>query len=84
VPCDPRGSAVAKRASETTSERGDERSIVMDPRTTSVGIDVLASPTRATIESRRAPYAGLNRVRFQGTVSTPQTRDTPGGLRLNE
>jgi len=45
-----------------------------------VGIVVLAPPTLTVIESRRAPYAGLNRVRFQGTVSTPLTRDTPGGL----
>ena len=27
---------------------------------------------------RRAPYAGLNRIRFQGSCLNP-TRDTPGG-----
>ena len=28
---------------------------------------------------RRAPFAGMSRIRFQGTLSIPQSRDTPGG-----
>jgi len=31
--------------------------------------------------AHRAPSAGITRVRFQGTVSTPQSRSTPGGQR---
>ncbi len=30
-------------------------------------------------DTRRTPYAGVNRVRFQETVSTLRTQSTPGG-----
>ena len=30
-------------------------------------------------DTRRTPYAGVDRVRFQETVSTPHSRSTPGG-----
>ena len=32
------------------------------------------------LSSRRAPYAGVIRIRFQGTVSISLKRDTPGGI----
>jgi len=48
---------------------------------------MLAAPVRRRCESRacsirpsvrrRAPYAGVNRIRFQGSVSIPQTRGMP-------
>ena len=96
----PSGDRRALRSSYTLRELGNAvaKSIMRIPRSAGLVSSARASLTRLASpinviwaeigEDRRAPYAGLNRIRFQGFVSIPTRRvgersvpDTPGGHR---